>query len=212
MFHVHVLFLQIKQWLWFLLREKKLIDLFKVVKDSLLISAENYKLKTIEKFYQINREEDISSGQDSLVAFEKYLDSGHDEIIEEIILYNKQDCKSLIYLQNWLNEIKPKHINFNKKDLIDEKISESNLEQIQIEKNLSLIIENLDESEKAIKPILDQLNFYNRKEQRPDWWSFFSNKEKDTEDLIEDNSCIGGLILTNECNDGSSWTHKVRLW
>ncbi|MFL2648351.1 MAG: TM0106 family RecB-like putative nuclease [SAR202 cluster bacterium] len=187
----------------FILREKKLIDLFKVVKDSLLISAENYKLKTIEKFYQINREEDISSGQDSLVAFEKYLDSGHDEILEEIILYNKQDCKSLIYLQNWLNEIKPKHINFNKKDLIDEKISESNLEQIQIEKNLSLTIENLDESEKEIKPILDQLNFYNRKEQRPDWWSFFSNKEKDTEDLIEDNNCIGGLNLTNESNDGN---------
>ena len=71
----------------FILREKKLIDLFKVVKDSLLLSAENYKLKTIEKFYQINREEDISSGQDSLVAFEKYLDSGHEDILEEIILY-----------------------------------------------------------------------------------------------------------------------------
>ena len=104
----------------FILRENKLVDLYKVVKDSVILSSENYRLKTIEKFYKLDREEDIASGQDSLVAFEKYLDSGHKEILDEIIKYNEQDCKSLIYLQEWLISIKPDEID------IPEKIEEEN--------------------------------------------------------------------------------------
>ena len=107
----------------FILRENKLVDLY-VVKDSVILSSENYRLKTIEKFYKLDREEDIASGQDSLVAFEKYLDSGHKEILDEIIKYNEQDCKSLIYLQEWLISIKPDEIDS------PEKIEEENISKI----------------------------------------------------------------------------------
>ena len=184
----------------FILREKKFIDLFKVVKDSVLLSVENYRLKTIEKFYNLDREEDISSGQDSLVAFENYLESGHQDILDEIVLYNKQDCKSLIYLQSWLNDIKPKEINYKKSDEIV--ISEKSLEIINEEKEVENIIDNLKDKDIELKPILSQLNFYNRKEQRAEWWSYFSNIQKNTEDLIEDNSCIGGLSLLNKVEEG----------
>ena len=114
----------------FILRENKLVDLYKVVKDSVILSSENYRLKTIEKFYKLDREEDIASGQDSLVAFEKYLDSGHKEILDEIIKYNEQDCKSLIYLQEWLISIKPDEIDSLEK-IEEENISENSLERIK---------------------------------------------------------------------------------
>mgnify|MGYP006161256181 FL=1 len=184
----------------FILRENKFIDLFKVVKDSVLLSVENYRLKTIEKFYNLDREEDIASGQDSLVAFENYLESGHKEILEEIILYNKQDCKSLIYLQSWLEDIKPKEIKY--KELEEIVISERSLEIINQEKEVENIIDNLKNEDVELKPILSQLNFYNRKEQRAEWWNYFSNIQKNTEDLIEDNNCIGALNLISKTEEG----------
>ena len=187
----------------FILRERKLIDLYKVVKDSVILSTENYRLKTIEKFYKLDREEDIASGQDSLVAFEKYLESGHDEILEEIIKYNEQDCRSLIYLQEWLIKIKPKDIEISKTTNVQE-LSESAIKQKEQENEVEEKITQLSETNEDIKSILRQLNFYNRKEQRSDWWNHFSNIEKDTEDLIEDSNCIGGLRKVSEIETGSN--------
>ena len=184
----------------FILRENKFVDLFKVVKDSILLSAENYRLKTIEKFYNLGRDEDIASGQDSLVAFENYLESGHEEILDEIILYNKQDCKSLIFLQSWLNDLKPKEIKYKELDEII--ISEKSIEIINQEKEVENVIDKLKDEDLKLKPILSQLNFYNRKEQRAEWWNYFSNIKKNTEDLIEDNSCIGALNLISKNEEG----------
>ena len=48
---------------------------------------------------------------------------------------------------------------FSDRYVTEQRVVEQEKAQIQIEKNLSLTIENLDESEKEIKPILDQLNF-----------------------------------------------------
>ena len=187
----------------FILREKKLIDLYKVVKDSVILSTENYRLKTIEKFYKLDREEDIASGQDSLVAFEKYLESGHDEILQEIIKYNEQDCKSLIHLQEWLIKIKPKNID-SYKPMETQEMSERAIEQKNQENENNQKISQIKNENDEIKNILRELNFYNRKEQRSDWWNHFSNIEKDTEDLIEDSNCIGGLRKISEEENGSN--------
>jgi len=187
----------------FILREKKLIDLYKVLKDSVILSTENYRLKTIEKFYKLDREENIASGQDSLVAFEKYLESGHEDILQEIIKYNQQDCKSLIYLQEWLIKIKPKNIKSSEKHEPKE-ISESAIEQQKQENEVDAKISEIKNENDQIRNILRELNFYNRKEQRSDWWNHFSNIEKDTEDLIEDSNCIGGLKKISEIESGSN--------
>ena len=185
----------------FILRENKLVDLYKVVKDSVILSSENYRLKTIEKFYKLDREEDIASGQDSLVAFEKYLDSGHKEILDEIIKYNEQDCKSLIYLQEWLISIKPDEIDSSEK-IEEENISENSLERIKEELEIKDYIKNINNETEDVIKILEELNFYNKKEQRSDWWSHFSNLQKDTEDLIEDTNCLGGLRKISEVESG----------
>ena len=47
-------------------------------------------------------------------------------------------------------------------------------------------IKNINNETEDVIKILEELNFYNKKEQRSDWWSHFSNLQKDTEDLIED--------------------------
>ena len=78
----------------YLLKNLKFVDLYKVIKDSLLLSTNDYRLKTIEKFYDFSHDSEVASGEDSLVAFEKYLESNSKEILNEIILYNQLDCET----------------------------------------------------------------------------------------------------------------------
>ena len=68
-------------------------------------------MKTIEKFYDFSHDSEVASGEDSLVAFEKYLESNSKEILNEIILYNQLDCESTEKLRDWILSIKPKNIN-----------------------------------------------------------------------------------------------------
>ena len=109
----------------------------------------------------LDREENIASGQDSLVAFEKYLESGHEDILQEIIKYNQQDCKSLIYLQEWLIKIKPKNIKSSENHEPKE-ISESAIEQQKQENEVDAKISEIKNENDQIRNILRELNFYNR--------------------------------------------------
>ena len=90
-----------------MLSSKKFVDLYKIVKDSILLSTSDYKLKTIEKFYDFSHDSEVASGEDSLVAFEHYIDSGSKEIIESIIHYNKLDCESTEKLRDWIYDLRP---------------------------------------------------------------------------------------------------------
>ena len=83
---------------------------YNVIKDSLLLSTNDYKLKTIEKFYNFTHDSDVASGEDSLVAFENYLETNSKEILNEIILYNKFDCESTEKLRDWILSIMPKSL------------------------------------------------------------------------------------------------------
>ena len=123
-----------------LLRNHKFVDLYKVIKDSLLLSTNDYRLKTIEKFYNFSHDTEVASGEDSLVAFENYLESNSKEILDEIVVYNQLDCESTEKLRDWILSIKPKNI----EPFIppqEKEISEARKEKIAEEKE---IIKSID--------------------------------------------------------------------
>jgi uncharacterized protein len=55
-----------------LLRGRKLVDLYKVVREGIRTSEPSYSLKNLEAFYAPERTEAITSGGDSIVAFERW--------------------------------------------------------------------------------------------------------------------------------------------
>ena len=83
-----------------LLRNHKFIDLYKVIKDSLLLSTNDYRLKTIEKFYNFTHDSDVASGEDSLVAFENYLETNSEKILNV-----KHSIRSVLNSLSKRNEI-----------------------------------------------------------------------------------------------------------
>jgi hypothetical protein len=62
-----------------LLREGVMVDLLRVVRQSLRASVESYSIKKDEAFYEFVREIDLRDAGSSIVAFEQWLELGEGE-------------------------------------------------------------------------------------------------------------------------------------
>jgi uncharacterized protein len=88
-----------------LLRGEVLVDLYAVVRQSLVISEDSYSIKRLEKFYNFKRNTEVRKGDDSIVMFETWLaDRSQRQILEDIERYNEDDCRSTLLLRDWLLE------------------------------------------------------------------------------------------------------------
>ncbi len=120
-----------------LLRNNVFVDLYKIVKNGLLIGEPSYSLKNIEHLYRGKRETAVASGDESIVFYEKWRESGgvekwcQDEKgyaswlsadsfnwnnwpeLMQIREYNIDDCESTLELVDWLrNQASEYHIQY----------------------------------------------------------------------------------------------------
>jgi predicted RecB family nuclease len=89
-----------------LLREQVLIDLYAVVGGAVAQSQESYSIKKLEPLYGFTRSTDVRKGDDSIVAFERYLQDREVAIRADIITYNEEDCVSTFGLHRWLRRLR----------------------------------------------------------------------------------------------------------
>jgi len=90
-----------------LLRGRRLIDLYKVVRDGMRISEPAYSIKNLETFYWPKRQETIKGGGDSIVAYEQWRAVGDKRLLQQILDYNEVDCKSTRGCRDWLLSLRP---------------------------------------------------------------------------------------------------------
>ena len=81
-----------------LLRGEVLVDLYRVVRQSLRASIPSYSIKVVEELYGFERTAEVSGGSESVVNFEEWLETGEQELLDEIRDYNEEDCRSLYEL------------------------------------------------------------------------------------------------------------------
>ena len=104
-----------------LLREKKLVDLYQVVRESIRISEPSYSIKYVEKFYLEARQGDVKSGGSSIVVYEKWRDTQDDTILQDIAHYNEDDVRSTYALQQWLCTLRPEKLSwFGENDVLQD--------------------------------------------------------------------------------------------
>lgn len=86
------------------LRHGVLVDLYQVVRQSLVVGAESYSIKAIEPLYNFSRHEEIKTADESLMMYQTWLDGDprDPEILEKIAEYNFVDCLSTLRLRDWL--------------------------------------------------------------------------------------------------------------
>lgn len=89
-----------------------LVDLYPIVRRGLLLGADSYSIKKVERLYQPPRDGDVETAADSVVQYAEWLRSGEPSIagdpphgsprLQAIEHYNRDDCISTARLHDFL--------------------------------------------------------------------------------------------------------------
>lgn len=195
-----------------LLRAGVFVDLFRVVKQSMRISEESYSIKRMELFYPLERTDEIAEGGSSMVEYERYLQTGDQEILDEIEIYNEADCRSLVGLRDWLEERRTEAEGrwgpLSRPQFSDGlQGAESEAARTEVLKLVGALTADVPtepaerNSEQQARWLLAQLLGWHKREEKSDWWAYFARKDQAPVDLLEDRDALS--VLTFEEIDGS---------
>jgi len=199
-----------------LLRDEVFVDLYKVVREAMLISQPSYSIKKVEAFYMDQRDTAVTDGGDSVVMFERWLEDDDSKILEEIAAYNRDDCISTLKLRDWLLQLRAeaerqfagreeaRWIRWFEPEPTAP--SEKALAlQAENEALIGFLLTNLPDDpaewnpEQQVRFRMAQLLEYHHREARPVWWALFDRMEATPEALKDDADCVSMLVY-----DGST--------
>lgn len=193
-----------------LLRGEVLVDLYRVVRQSLIASRESYSLKDIEALYMGKRQDAVSEAGSSIVAYESWIDGHEPSILDAIATYNEQDLRSTRMLRDWLEERRPQAgtefgIAIPRPA---PQPSEPSAELKQWEQDIEDLFARLAGGEQVGSPrwLLAQQLWWHRREQKSDWWGYYERLKMTNEDLLADSESIGGLVYAGE---GGPYKHSL---
>ncbi len=193
-----------------LLRANTFVDLYSIIRQSMIIGAESYSIKKVEQLYMDKRGGDVSKATDSIVFYENWLENpdGSDwqssKLLGEIRHYNMVDCQSTAKLINWMRD----------------RQSEASIEFIAIPENADRpVVKPLTPNEELAERIFSSdefqsadpssqrqrllelfahlLNFYGR-ERKVVWWEIFDRMSQSDEELFADANCIASVSRTEQ--------------
>lgn len=180
-----------------LLRNKKFVDLYVVVRESLRTSEPGYSIKNLETFYMTKRGNAVANAVESIIVYNRWRESGEDKLLQEIADYNEVDCISTQLLRDWLLKLKSENSSIDQRstELFEQGSHESarkpwEVEYDQYQERLGVTGENPDPLNLHISHLLE---FHNR-EAKPQWWSAFDRTNRTPEELLEDNECLAKTV------------------
>jgi len=179
-----------------LLRGEVLVDLLRVVRQAVRLSLDSYSIKEVEAFYGFERGEEMRGGGSAVVAFEEWLEAREGQILEDIRAYNEDDCRSLYELHQWLLGLRPAEVEWRPRPE-EREVKEETKERLEERERVEAEL-LADAQEGDPRWLLAQLLEYHRREEKPQWWSYFNNRLLDPDELIENTETIGGLELVGE--------------
>ncbi len=171
-----------------LLRAEVFVDLYAVARQAVAISEDSYSIKRFEKFYGLERSTETKRGDDSIVMFEHWLETGDRAILDDIERYNADDCRSTYLLRDWLLE--------RRAEAREAHGADYPLREPKAIRELGT--EEPPPPPQVDHALLDALLSYHRREEKPAWWAFFDRCDN-ADDLLEfDREAVGGLQLAND--------------
>jgi predicted RecB family nuclease len=179
-----------------LLRSKKLVDLYKVVREGIRTSEPAYSIKNLEVFYMPPREGEVSNAGESVVMYEHWRKLQNPVLLAQIEDYNRVDCISTLKLRDWLLKLRPTHLSWFAGDTPDVEEAERTVDRQAAEQRMAATIAELvkcSEAEQSFRELVGQLLEFHKREAKPEWWFQFTRADMSLEELIEDSECIGGL-------------------
>lgn len=197
-----------------LLRESRLVDLYKVVREGLRISKDSYSIKAVEAFYSEKRASDVKKATDSIVVYEQWRESKNPELLESIRQYNEEDCRSTWKLRDWLLSLRPGELPWfaaaaaESKQPARGKSDKTLAHEERLEEFHDCLVThpvNYDLDPELAKLVDSILDFY-RRAAKPQWWAIFDRREAELEDLVEDPEVIASLYDPEYVGEGDRFS------
>jgi uncharacterized protein len=193
-----------------LLRGRVLVDLYRVVRQSVQIGTESYSLKELEALYRAGkRSTEIVDAASSIVAYEEWLDSRDQQKLDEILAYNADDCLSTAQLRDWLEARRLEGIaKYGEIPRPGPEKTEPSDNLRDIDQRTAAVLDTLlagvPEEEEGRTPdqqarylLAHSLNWH-RREAKSEWWEYYRKGTLTDEQLMADPDSIGGLEFRGE--------------
>lgn len=190
-----------------LLRQERFVDLYRVVREAIRVSEPRYSIKNLETFYMEKREGDVTSAGASVVYYEKWRQTGDDDLLRKIRDYNEDDCRSTYLLHEWLLGLEPRATARTDRIPAPEAKAEKSEKIHAYEARLAdyetRLLAGLPtdastwDGEQRLRVLMAQLLDFHRRADKPAWWALFARRDMDDEELIDDAECIAGLQLVS---------------
>jgi len=190
-----------------LLRNEVFVDLYKIVKGSLLLGEPRYSIKNVEHLYREKRSTEVGSGGDSVVVYKRWQEDPdgdtwqHSAILRAIRDYNIDDCNSTQELVDWLRS-RQKECNIaflGKSEQVDAPENELATNQIQLrDRLLHQASQSKEEDEARVSTLLAWSLEFHRREKKPMYWRLFDRLGQSHEELYEDIDCLAHCHRTEK--------------
>ena len=192
-----------------LLRGKRFVDLFAVVRQGLRASVESYSIKRLEPLYGYVREASLPDANQALAQVQALLELGDASDIGDsercvVEAYNRDDCRSTWRLRDWLETVRASAISDG--EIIERPaLSDAEPSQALSERQLKIaaLVERLTlgvpddpsarTAEQQARWILAHCLDWHRREKKVSWWEYFRLCELPAEDLIDERVGLGDL-------------------
>ncbi len=171
-----------------LMRERRFVDLYAVVRGALIASEPSYSIKALEAFYGLKREGDVKTAGGSVVAYENWRETGDQQILDEIEDYNRIDCQSTQLLRDWLVGIRP--------DGPWPVLAQDAAEQESVEDEETTALRDRLAASSLLperRELLFNLGLFHKREAKPAQWTVFDSAMRDEDELVDDLDALAGL-------------------
>jgi predicted RecB family nuclease len=194
-----------------LLRSKRLVDLYGVVRHGLRASVESYSIKRLEPLYGFTRNTALSEANKALAKVQACLELGDLEFIDEstrstVAGYNRDDCDSTWQLRDWLETRRADLITsgaaFSRPEAPEGAPSEALGDWQQ---KITALIERLTADvpadvavrtdDQQARWVLAHTLDWHRREQKALWWEYFRLSDLTAEDLLDERAGLAGLTF-----------------
>lgn len=192
-----------------LLREHRLVDLYKVVRSGMLLALPSYSIKRVEIYYGAIRQGDVATAGESIVRYEAYRVS-HDtaakeQFLREIESYNRDDVESTGKLHRWLEALRTDNGRrqgdgveaAEPAPVADNARAREQRERAGIERIRAWAAQDLATRWPLAELLGQLLGFYWRCK-LPTLWRQYERLEAEPEDLLDDQECLAMLSSTGE--------------
>ncbi len=198
------------------LRDGVFVDLYAVVRASVLVSQRSYSIKKLEPLYMADRAGAVTKADESIVVYHQFIDARLDgddatatRLLDEIADYNEDDCVSTLKLRDWLRARVPGEVGgppeLTALPRPAPEVPERRRAMLALEHALRSRIAAVKPHERtpeqqAVAMVAASVQYHAR-EDKPFWWRHFDRLRSPVDEWVPD----GGVFVVTECDQVGDW-------